>query len=263
MMNLVNATRYSAFDAVMGDAFPYCHLRKTRQRYYCKYLFIPDDTARRPNNRPPKDGYSIIASNHFSPNMENEIIVSRKGFPLPPAYNFVGDVIRTWGRRVSPEWERFVYKYLWQVFNFTRPNAFSKFTLYKKCIQKLVFSLVEKHNLYNSGNRREVFFAKWEAHYRLTYTTVTEDFGMLAQATIQWFDERSSLVGGVISVTVNEPEDEEDGPDDVPSAPEVVPSTAPEVVPSNTPGYDIDIVSNNQGEASVSSYTAYGSIATD
>lgn len=138
----------------------------------------------------PKSGYAVAATKTMARFILTEIIITRTALPIPPDYEFLGDVMREWGRTKSAEWERTVTRYVWEILSGTKPAPPTKRELYTIVIGKWVKILMKKHGVYVGDEEAEAkreFLFEWLMNFEHVYKHKTEDFREVAMATYRWF----------------------------------------------------------------------------
>ena len=162
-----------------GHLWPYNSIRRTRSGLHPKWMLIHQKNhgvCFRPN------GFFVCPAGNLPTTAVQNIIISESGYPLPPVYCEVAEVVEHWGRGINPRWEQKVLEWFYQDLRHGCPEE--KCDLFHGAIHLLIDAMNE--------TRAEIlqpYFLseEWNQFFEVAYLT-DHDFYSLAVKSVQFCD---------------------------------------------------------------------------
>ena len=101
MVMFVSKDTFEFFCNTWGAEYPYCELKKTRNRYYIKWVILCGSKSSIPRQRTPLEA---VLSSSFDKDTLQHLLLSKQAMPLTPSMSDIMDWMSSWGRSKSNTW---------------------------------------------------------------------------------------------------------------------------------------------------------------
>ena len=181
-MRIVASAQFKEW-LVQHTAYPYSHLKMTRQSFKCKWVILRaplKSAAEIPAMS--TQCFSVLAS-CYSPRILEMMIMEKVAVPLPREMAFVMDAMHAWGQSKHYNWYCGVMDLIasWLDLEMEVPQK----TVMRACIGLEVKSLISTYFPYNIGTGNQIY-SKWYKFFETDYKTAPEDFQALAISSFDY-----------------------------------------------------------------------------
>ena len=178
----INGSRFREFHERVKDQFPYNDLKTTRTSYRAKWLLMSCKTD--PGILFYHVKFYPLLCSTLDVKCVQELIITKKGIPLPADFCSVLDCMFHWGRSLSWSWYNKSLELMNYYLTMSDLNRaeFKETDLYLDVIQMRVLQLINHHFEHGNSSMSE----DWLQYYRGLVNSGERDFFSLAVASFRY-----------------------------------------------------------------------------